>query len=297
MEKLTREGIGRLPPLCIDGAWGTELMKLGGSPGELRDLWNLSAPDKVFRVARSYVEAGARIILTNTFSANRVVLEAHGVAGKLAEVNRAGAEISRCAAGDHAYVFASIGPTGKMISMGDLDPGKAREVFAEQAAALAAGGADAICIETQSDLEEARAALRGCLEACSLPVGVTFTFDSGRDRDRTMMGVTVEQAWRLARDEGAAFTGANCGVGIENALPLAGRFIACGGDLPIWIKANAGRPEPGPDGRPVFRGAPEAFAEAAGPLLDLGVRFIGGCCGSTPDHVRAVAAAMDRRRR
>ncbi len=290
----TRESLKALPPLCTDGAWGTELMKLGGTPGELKDSWNVSAPDKVLKVARSYVEAGARIILTNTFSANRVVLEGHGAAGRAAEINRAGAEISRRAAEGKAYVFASLGPTGKLVSAGEIDPAAAEEAFAEQAAALAAGGADALCVETLTDIEEARAALRGCLRACALPAGITFTFDSGRDKDRTMMGATIEQACEMARAEGAGFVGANCGLGIEAYVPLARRFAACAKDLPIWIKGNAGRPEVGPDGRTVYKAAPEAFAAAVEPLLGAGVRFMGGCCGSTPDHIRAMAAALAR---
>jgi len=293
-KKLTREELKALPPLCTDGAWGTELMKLGGKPGEVKEFWNVSAPDKVLKVARAYVDAGSKVILTNTFSANRVVLEGHGASGRVAELNRAGAEISKRAAEGRAYVFASVGPTGKMVSTGELSPSAAEEVFAEQAAALAAGGADAICVETQSDLEEARAALRGCLKACSIPVGVTFTFDSGKDKDRTMMGVTVEQAWEMARAGGAGFVGANCGLGIEGYIPVAKRFAACGKDLPIWIKGNAGKPEAGPDGKTLYKATPRVYADAVGPLLEIGVRFMGGCCGSSPDHIRAMAEALDR---
>jgi methionine synthase I (cobalamin-dependent) len=294
--KLTRANIKDLPPLCTDGAWGTELMKLGGAPGEVKEFWNVSDPEKVAQVARGYVDAGSQVILTNTFSANRVVLEGHDAASRVTELNRAGATISRRAAAGRAYVFASVGPTGKIISMGELDPGTAEAIFAEQAAALADGGADAICIETQSDMPEALAALRGCLRACALPVGVTFTFDSGKDKDRTMMGVTIEQAYARAEANGASFVGANCGLGIESYIPLARRFVACGKGLPIWIKGNAGKPEIGPDGKTVFKATPDVFAAAAKPLLDLGVRFIGGCCGSTPVHIRAVAEALTRAR-
>ena len=179
-----------------------------------------------------------------------------------------------------------------MISLGEMSPEEAEEVFAEQAAALAAGGADAIVIETQADLEEARAALRACRRSCGLPVGVSFTFDSGKDGSRTMMGTTVAQAHRLAVDEGASFVGANCGVGIDAYIPVARQFAACGGGLPIWIKGNAGKPELGPDGQAVYRTSPTTFAGAVKPLLDVGVRLIGGCCGSTPEHVRALAAAI-----
>lgn len=292
--RLTAETIAKLPPLPADGAWGTELMKLGGRPGELRDLWNLTAPEKVLQVARSYVEAGARIILTNTFSANRIVLSTHGVAADPSDVARAGAEISKAAARGRAYVFGSIGPTGKMVSLGELALEAAEEAFAEEAAALEAGGADAIVVETQADLEEARAALRGCRRAARIPAGVTFTFDSGKDGTRTMMGVTVKEAYDLALSEGAAFVGANCGVPLDAYVPVARLFREAGRALPVWIKGNAGRPELGPDGTPVYRASPESFAAAVRPLLEAGARFVGGCCGSTPEHVRALAAAIEK---
>jgi 5-methyltetrahydrofolate--homocysteine methyltransferase len=269
-------------------------MKLGGKPGELKDLWNLDSPDKVLQVARSYVDAGARVILTNTFSSNRIVLAAHGAGPLAAQVNRAGAEISRRAAAGKAWVFGSMGPTGKMVSLGDLSPEEAEEAFAEQASALEAGGADGIVVETQADLEEARAALRACRHASRLPFGVTFTFDSGKDRTRTMMGVTVAQALDLAVSEGASFVGANCGVGIDAYVAVAKLFAEGGKDLPIWIKGNAGKPEPGPGGSTAYRATPEVFAAAVEPLLAAGARFIGGCCGSTPDHIRVVAAMLDR---
>jgi len=296
VRKLTRENLPDLPPLCTDGAWGTELMKLGGRPGELKDLWNLTAPEKVFQVARSYVEAGSQVILTNTFSGNRIVMASHGVQGRVTEVSRAGAEISKRAARGRAYVFGSIGPTGKMVSMGDLSPQEAEDVFAEQAAALEAGGVDAIVVETQTDLEEARAAIKGCLRASSLPVGVSFTFNSGKDKTRTMMGATVAQAHELALSTGASFVGANCGVGIDSYVTVARLFSECERKLPVWIKGNAGKPEPGPGGQTAYRGTPEIFARAVEPLLAAGVRFVGGCCGSTPEHIRAIVMAMVRAR-
>lgn len=290
--KLTRENFNQLPLSPTDGAWGTELMKLGGPPSELKELWNLSAPDKVLQVARSYVEAGARVILTNTFSANRIVLERHGVAARSPELSRAGAAISRQAAGEQALVFGSIGPTGKLVSMKQLAVAEAEAAFAEQAAALAEGGADAIVIETMGDLEEAKAALRACLGACDLPVGVSFTFDSGRDRNRTMMGVTPAQAWKAAQEGGASFVGANCGIGIDAYVNVARELAQCGTDLPIWIKGNAGRPKRAADGSTHYDAGPEDFSRAVPLLRAAGVRFIGGCCGSTPAHVAAIVAAI-----
>ena len=293
MDKLTRENFGQLPLTPTDGAWGTELMKLGGASAELKDLWNVSAPDKVLQVARSYVNAGARIILTNTFSSNRIVLERHGAGGRSAELSRAGAAISRQAAAGRAWVFGSIGPTGKLVSLKQLDVATAEAVFAEQAAALAAGGADAIVIETMADLEEAKAALSACLRACDLPVGVSFTFDSGKEKNRTMMGVTPAQAWRAAHEGGASFVGANCGIGIDAYVKVARELAQCGSELPLWIKGNAGRPVMAADGSTHYNAGPEDFSRAVPELVAAGVRFIGGCCGSTPAHVAAIVAAIE----
>ena len=293
MNKLKRENFGQLPLSATDGAWGTELIKVGGASTELKDLWNISAPDKVLQVARSYVEAGADIILTNTFSSNRIVLERHRANGSSAELSRAGAAISRQAAGDRALVFASIGPTGKLVSLEELDVAEAESVFAEQAIALAEGGADAIVIETMADLEEAKAALRACLRACDLPVGVSFTFDSGKDKNRTMMGVSPAQAWKAAKEGGASFVGANCGIGIDAYIKVARELAQCGSDLPLWIKGNAGSPEIAADGSTHYNAGPEDFSRAVPELVAAGVRFIGGCCGSTPAHVAAIVAAID----
>ena len=293
MDKLTRENFGQLPLTPTDGAWGTELMKLGGSSTELKDLWNVSAPDVVLQVANSYVNAGARIILTNPVSSNRIVLERHGAGGRSAELSRAGAAISRQAAAGRAWVFGSIGPTGKLVSLKQLDVATAEAVFAEQAAALAAGGADAIVIETMADLEEAKAALSACLRACDLPVGVSFTFDSGKEKNRTMMGVTPAQAWRAAHEGGASFVGANCGIGIDTYVKVARELAQCGTDLPLWIKGNAGLPKMAADGSTHYTAGPEDFSRAVPELVAAGARFIGGCCGSTPAHVAAIVAAIN----
>lgn len=292
MTRLTRENFSQLPLSATDGAWGTELMKLGGASTELKELWNISAPDRVFQVAMSYVSAGAQIILTNTFSANPIMLERHGAIGRSAELSRAGAAISRRAAGERALVFGSIGPTGKLPSLKQLSVADAESAFAEQALALAEGGADAIVIETMADLEEAKAALRACVNVCDLPVGVSFTFDSGKDKNRTMMGVSTAQAWTAAKEGGASFVGANCGIGIDAYVKVARELAQCGSDLPLWIKGNAGRPEMASDGSTHYKAGPEEFRRAVPELVAAGVRFIGGCCGSTPKHVAAIVEAI-----
>lgn len=290
---LTRENFRRLPPLCTDGAWGTEMQRLGAAMGEVCDFWNLSQPEKVESVARAYVEAGAQIILTNTFGSNRIALGRHDAADQAAPLSRAGAAISKRAAAGKAYVFGSLGPCGRMVMMGEVTREEAEASYAEQAAALVAGGVDALVIETQSDLVEADAALRGCRSACDRPVGVTFTFDSGADGDRTMMGATVEQVYELACRGGASFVGANCGAGIETFVKLAAAFRACGDALPIWVKGNAGQPELDANGRCVYKAQPQLYADLVKPLREAGAQFIGGCCGSTPAHIRAIAGAMN----
>jgi 5-methyltetrahydrofolate--homocysteine methyltransferase len=291
-DHLTRASFGAHSVTCTDGAWGTELQALGAHPGELTDAWNLSAPEKVLAVAAAYVDAGAQVILTNTFSSNRVALERHHLDTSPASLARAGAELSRRAAGSRARVFGSIGPTGKMIALKSIDAATTMRAAAEQARALADGGADAIVIETQSALEDALAALEGALSASDLPVGVTFSFDSGKDRTRTMMGVRAAQAYEMARAAGASFVGANCGVGIEAVLEVARQFCACGDELPVWIKGNAGTPAIDPDGTTRYHAPVDLYARHAPALVEAGVRFIGGCCGSTPAHIAALAARL-----
>lgn len=273
-------------PLLSDGAWGTELQKLGLAPGDLADTWNLDHPDRVATVARAYVDAGSRIILTNTFRANPISLAARGFSSRTAAINRAGVEISRAAAAGRALVFASIGPSGSMLLSGDVSPASLEAAFAAQAEALAAAGADALLVETMSDIEEARIALRAALRT-RLPVLVAFAFGSGRNKDRTMMGVTPEQVAEAMAAEGAAAVGANCGAGVEHFVPLCRRLhAAC--DLPIWIKPNAGLPELSA-GQIRYAQPPEEYASHTPALIEAGASFIGGCCGAGPDFIRALA--------
>ncbi len=276
--------------LITDGAWGTRLQELGLDPGEIPDAWNLAHPERVEQVAREYVEAGSDVILTNTFRANRITLAAAGLADRTREINQSGVELSRRAAAGRARVAASIGPTGKMLMTGEVTPEELHAAFLEQAEALAAAGADALLIETMSDLEEARIALRAARTA-GLPVIVSFAFDTGRNRDRTMMGVTPEQAAAEMQAEGADAVGANCGAGIDRFPALCARMRqAC--SLPVWIKANAGLPE-WREGRAVYSTDPTEFAAHLRALVEAGASFVGGCCGTSPDFVRALIAARE----
>lgn len=279
LEKLLAGG-----PVITDGAWGTELQARGLTSEDFPDAWNLTHPERVAEVARAYVEAGSQIILTNTFGANRLRLAGHGLADQVAEINRRGVEISKQAAAGRAAVFASIGPTGKMLMTGETTAEELRAVFAEQAQAIAAAGPDGIVIETMSDLEEALSALAAA-KATGLPVVACMVFDAGKDKDRTMMGATPEQVAAALTNASADVIGANCGVGIERYVPVCRRLKAAT-DRPIWIKANAGLPAM-VEGRVVYRTTPEVFAGHVPALVAAGASFIGGCCGSNPDFIRA----------
>ncbi len=279
-------------PVVTDGAWGTQLQLRGLPTGACPDAWNLDSADKIEDVARSYVEAGSLVILTNTFGANRFVLDRHGLADQAAEINRAGVEISRRAAGEKALVFASVGPTGKMLVMGEVSQEDLRAAFDEQVGAIAEGGADGIVIETMSDPAEAGIAVQAAKDT-GLPVVACMVFDSGKDKDRTMMGATPEQAAEGLLDAGADVIGSNCGQGIEGFVPICGRLRAASG-RPVWIKANAGLPEV-IDGETVYSQTPEEFASFVPALIEAGAGFVGGCCGTTPDFIRAVCQELAER--
>lgn len=276
-------------PLVTDGAWGTQLQARGLAQGEFPDLWNLSHPERVAEVARGYVQAGSRIILTNTFGANRVRLAQEAAVEKLAEINRRGVEISLQAAAGAAKVFASIGPSGKMLLSGDISAEDLKAAYAEQAQALAAGGAHALVIETMSDVEEAKLAVTAARTA-GLPVVACMVFDSGKHKDRTMMGQTPEQAAEALTQAGADVIGANCGQGIAGFVTICHRLHGAT-NRPIWIKANAGLPTM-VEGKPHYRVTPEEFAAYVPELVAAGASFIGGCCGTSPEFIAAVASRL-----
>ncbi len=277
-------------PLITDGAWGTEMQRRGLEPGLCPDYWNLDHADLVEDVARLYVEAGSEIILTNTFRANPVSLEGASD-DKVREINVAGVEISRRAAAGKSKVVASMGPTGKMLVTGEIDEAGVERAFTLQSAALAEAKPDALLLETFSDLDEASIALRSALKM-GLPVLVSFAFDTGRNKDRTMMGVTPEQAAKRMEAEGASAIGANCGAGPDSFASIGVRFRdVC--ELPIWLKPNAGLPVV-EAGKVSYSMTAEPFAAHLSSLLDAGACFIGCCCGTAPDFIRALVA--ERRR-
>ena len=274
-------------PATLDGAWGTQLQQRGMPPEACPDGWNLTHPEVVEQVARGYVEAGSQVILTNTFGANRVILARHGLADQMAAINTAGVEISQRTAVGRALVFASMGPSGILLMMGETSEDELRAVFADQAQAIAKAGADGIVVETMSDLAEAALAVAAAHET-GLPVVGCMTYGVGAKGDRTMMGVTPEQAAEQLLAAGAECVGSNCGQGIASFVEIA-RRLHVATQRPVWIKANAGLPELS-QGKTIYRQTPEEFAAFVPALVEAGAGVIGGCCGTTPDSSPRCAA-------
>jgi len=278
--------------LILDGAMGTLLqergLKLGQSPEEL----NLTMPEVVASVHRDYVAAGADIIVTNTFGGSRFKLEHYGLEDKLVEINARAVEIARQAAAGKAYVAASIGPTGQFVEpVGEVSFDRMVAVFAEQAQALAEAGADLFTLETFLDIKECKAALMGCKQvAPQLPVIAMLTFE---DNGRSVLGTSPEAAAITLTAAGADLVGSNCGLGVEGMYDLL-KGMRRVSQLPLICQANAGLPQL-VDGKTIFPAGPDEMTAYHDRLLALGVRVIGGCCGTTPAHIKAMRAALDGR--
>ncbi len=282
--------------LVSDGAWGTLLHQRGLQPGECPELWNITHRDDVFTIAKSYIDAGADIILTNSFGGSPSKLSHYGLQERTAELNEAAAIISREAAGQNHFVLGSIGPTGKMLLMDEISTQELKDGFFIQAEALKNGGVDAVCIETMSAIDEACIAIHAVKEATNLEVVCTFTFDKTASDDfRTMMGVSPEDMVLAVKEAGADIIGTNCGNGFEQMIEIVSLMRGVDSSTPILVHANAGKPF-FKDGDTVFPETPEMMAAKVHDLIDCGANIIGGCCGTTPAHIKLLAKEIKKHR-
>ncbi|MGD9328519.1 MAG: homocysteine S-methyltransferase family protein [Cyclobacteriaceae bacterium] len=271
--------------LVSDGAWGTFLLAKGLKAGECPELWNLEHPEEVFNIARSYIEAGSNMVETNSFGGSSIKLAHYGLQDKAYELNKAAASISRKAAGPDHYVLGSIGPTGKILMMGEITQEELFESFSEQARGLEDGKADAIIIETMSDIEEARTAIKAARSSTDLEVICTMTFEKTKTGEfRTMMGISPSDMVLQLKSEKIDIIGANCGNGFEDMIGIVREIRNTDPDIPILVHANAGIPVY-QDGQTVFPETPEQMASYVQNIIDAGANIIGGCCGTTPAHI------------
>lgn len=271
---------------------GTFLQAKGLQPGECPESWCTAHPEAVKSIAEAYINAGSDIVETNSFGGTSYKLREFGLGDKVAEFNKAAAKLAKDAMGDKGYVAASVGPTGQIVEDegGMVTEQDLYDSFKEQFLALAEGGADALCIETMSSVAEAVQAIKAAKENTSLPVICTFTFEPGARGFRTMMGVDPETSAKAAIKAGADVIGANCGNGIADMIEITKQMRAAAPNTPILIQANAGMPV-FEDGKTVFKDTPEDMAGRVKELIAAGANIIGGCCGTNPNHITAMAKA------
>ncbi|MFW9598323.1 MAG: homocysteine S-methyltransferase family protein [Paludibacter sp.] len=292
MKPTLKQLIAEGKTLVSDGAWGTFLQAKGMQPGECPELWNIEHPEAVLDIARSYIEAGADTIETNSFGGSSFKLEAWGLQNKVYEINKRAAEISREAAGPDKYVLGSVGPTGKILMMGDVTEEELYEAFSVQAKGLADGGADAIVIETMTALDEAEIAVRAVRENTNCEIICTMTFDHLANGEfRTMMGVSPTEMVETLKSAGVDVLGANCSNGIEGMIAITEEIRMADKNIPILIHANAGLPVL-QGSCTVFPESPEMMAEVAPRLAKAGANIIGGCCGTTPAHIHKLVEVL-----
>lgn len=284
-------------PLLADGAMGTQLMLAGLEQGNCGEEWNLTHPERVLAIQRRYADAGADCILTNTFGASRIMLGRHGVADDVVAINAAGVRIAREAfAGGEGFVIGDIGPFGGLMEpYGEMTASAVREAFTEQAGALVDAGADAIIIETMTSLEELLLGLTAARDAGAPCVIGSMAYDVTLDGStfRTMMGIDPERAAAFMEEHGADIVALNCGTGMDmvRARDAVERYRRITG-LPVMVQPNAGQPKL-VNMKVVYDEAPEQMVEGVVPLLEAGARILGGCCGSTAEHIRAFRRAID----
>ena len=286
-------------PLLGDGAMGTQLQAAGLEPGGCGEAWNLEKPERVLAIQRAYVEAGADCLLTNTFGASTIMLERHDSGDRAEAINRAGVEIARHAFGNRpGFVLGDIGPFGGLMEpYGEVPRGDVERAFLTQGQALVSSGVDAIIIETQTALEELEIGIKASREAGAKVIIGSLAYDEMFEGDevRTMMGISPERAAEFLVELGADVLAFNCGTGIDmrTGIDIARRYRIVS-DLPIMAQPNAGQPEL-ENMRAVYKETPEQMAAGLPALLDAGVSIVGGCCGSTPDHVRKLRVLLDAR--
>ena len=276
----------------IDGAMGTQLFAAGAAAGSCNDYLNIKSPEIVETVHKTYLDAGCDAIITNTFGANKYILTRHGHADKVSEINTAAAKVARKAAGDQQYVLGGLGPCGDFLEpIGLVGPDELKAAFTAQAAALAKGGVDGFIIETMTAVEEMAIAVEAVKSVSDLPVFASFAYDPAGDGFKTMMGVSAGQAVEKITGLGIAAIGFNCGtLDMDGYVKLAAEYAAAltGSSIILLAEPNAGRPQL-IDGKAEYTLSPQEYAEAADKIKAAGAKIIGGCCGTTPEHIEALA--------
>jgi 5-methyltetrahydrofolate--homocysteine methyltransferase len=276
--------------VIADGATGTNYQRMGIEPGVAPEEWVFDAPEQVQELHRSFVEAGSQLVLTCTFGGSSLRLADEALHGRGPELNRRAVELARAAVGDGVQVAGSIGPTGHLTDpLGPLTHELAAATFAEQAQALADGGVDLLVLETFFSLDEGLWALEGIQRVTDLPLVVSYSFDQGT---KTMMGLTPTQVVEAFAPLGIAMIGANCGKSLADTDAIFDELLAAAGDLPVWIKPNAGVPRMVGD-EVIYDAGPEEMARHVASYAARGAAVVGGCCGTTPEHIAVIAAALN----
>ena len=289
MKKITQK-IKEGKVLLSDGAWGTYLQAEGLKQGDCPELWNVEHRDVVLKIAQSYINAGSDMIETNTFGGSKIKLQHYGLDERTFELNKAGAEISREAAGEK-IVLGSIGPTGKLLITGEVTEEELYDAFAEQVKGLEAGGVDAFCIETFFDIQEAEVAIKAVKENSELEVILTFSFDKSPAGFNTMMGVSPTMLIEQFADK-VDIIGTNCSNGFEGMIDVVKEMRKVNEEIPILVHANAGMPIT--TGEEVeYPDTPKIMAELTPLLIEAGANVIGGCCGTTPEHIKMIDVAIN----